>query len=122
VEKLAFYLSWLTIVALNAIVFLVASSNGQIIGHSPSFGLLVNGIVRSFISSSMLIGYLNWQKQQKIRALLFWANILMVLIPTILNVAGLRTPTQALLILLDLYWLNQYLLYTVGKPSRGIHD
>lgn len=117
-EKLALYLSWLTIAALNAIVFLAISSNGQIMGHSTSFGLLVNVMYVALISSSVLLGYLNWQKQRHIWAFLFWANILMVLIPTILTIVGFIILPPAVLIFLDLYWLNQYWLYALTNRMR----
>lgn len=110
-EKLALYLSWLTIAALNAIVFLATSSNGQIMGHSTSFGLLVNAMYVALISSSVSLGYLNWQNHRNIWAFLFWGNILMVLIPTVLTIAKIIALPPAVLILLDLYWLNQYWWY-----------
>lgn len=118
-EKLAFYLSWLTWAALNIILFLIASSKGDVIGHNAGFGLLVNGMYVALIGSSLLLGYLNWQKQQKIWAWLFSANILIVLIPTLLALSGFTTLPPAVLVLLDLYWLNQYGLYVSRNMMRG---
>lgn len=110
-EKLAFYLSWITIAALNAILFIVASSNGQALGSSVSFNALVNGMYGVLLSSSAILGYLNWRIAQKLWALLFSANLLIVLISTLLSIASLVKLPIAYLIALDLYWLNQYLIY-----------
>lgn len=95
--KLARYLSLLTIVALNAILLIAAGSDGQILGHSASF--------------SLLLGYLNWKSHRKTWALLFFVNIFIVLIPTLLSISGLIKLPSIVLISLDLYWLNQYWVY-----------
>lgn len=118
--KLAIFLSLITITTLNAILLVAASSHGQVLGNSTSFGLLVNILYVALISSSLLLGYLNWQKNRKAWAFLFWANILIVFIPTILSISGLLKLPSAFLIFLDLYWLNKYLAYAVsthGLPN-----
>lgn len=109
--KLAIFLSLITIITLNATLLVAASSHGQVLGNSHLFDLLVNVMYTALISSSLLIGYINWQKNKMAWAFLFWANILIVFIPTILSMmARLRLPS-AFLIFLDLYWLNKYLVY-----------
>lgn len=113
--KLALILSLLTIVTLNAILWVAASSNSQVIGNTSWFSLLVNMMYFALISSSLLLGYLNWQKSHKAWAFIFWANIFIVLIPTILNMFSLLKLPRELLILLDLYWLNKYLVYTLSS-------
>ncbi len=115
--KWATFLSLMTIATLNAILLVAASSNGQVLANSASFSLLVNVMYIALIGSSLLLGYLNLKKTKKAWAFLFWANIFIVFIPTILSIAGLlKVPSVFLifLIFLDLYWLNQYLVYTVG--------
>jgi hypothetical protein len=111
--KLAIFLSLITIAALNTTLLVAASSHGQFLGNSSSFGLLVNVMYVALISSSLLLGYLNWQKNQKAWAFLFWANIFIVFVPTILSICGLLKLPSAFLIFLDLYWLNKYLVYAV---------
>lgn len=115
--KLAHYLSLVTIVVLNIILLIVAGSEGQILGHSANFGLLVNTMYSVLISSSLLLGYLNWKSHQKIWALLFLANICMVVIPTLLSVSGLIKLPSIVLIGFDLYWLNQYWLYVASRRN-----
>ncbi len=110
--KSACAVSWLTIAALNAILFIAAGSNGAVIGQSASFGCLVNSMYLLLTSSSLMLGGLNWRKQQKVWAVLFWGNVVLVLLATSLHIIGLLTLPPALLIGLDLYWLNPYLFYT----------
>ena len=120
--KLATFLSLITIATLNAILLVAASSNGQVLGNNASFGLLVNVMYIALIGSSLLLGYLNWQKNQKAWAFLFWANVFIVFIPTILSIGGLLKLPSAFLIFLDLYWLNKYLVYAVntyGLPNSA---
>lgn len=110
-KKLTIFVTFITIITLNATLLFAVNSHGQVIGNSTSFGLLVNVMYAALISSSLLLGYLNWQNNQKNWAFLFWANIIIVLIPTLLNISGLLKLPSAFLILLDLYWLNKYLVY-----------
>jgi hypothetical protein len=112
--KLAILLSLITIATLNAIVLVAAGSNGQLIGNSAGFGLLVDVMYVALISSSLLLGYLNWQNKRSVWALLFWANIVIVFIPTVLRISGLIKVPSAVLIFLDLYWLNKYVVYAVS--------
>ena len=121
--KLATFLSLITIATLNAILLVAASSHGQALSNSASFGLLVNTMYVALIGSSLLLGYLNWQKNQKTWASLFWANIFIVSIPSILSISGLLKFPSDFLIFLDLYWLNKYLVYVVsahGFPNLSL--
>lgn len=120
--KLAIFLSLITIATLNLTLLVAASSHGQILGNSTSFSLLVNVMYVALISSSLLLGYLNWHKNRKVWAYLFYANILIVFIPTILSISGLLKLPSAFLIFLDLYWLNQYLLYLVSAFCLTHHS
>ncbi len=116
-EKLAFYLSCLTVAALNVILFIVASSNDKLLDNSVSFNGLVNGMYGVLLSSSAIFSYLNWRAQQRLWALLFSANLLIVFISTLLSIASLVKLPTSYLIVLDLYWLNQYLIY-MTKHAR----
>jgi hypothetical protein len=118
-EKLGHYLSLLTMAFLNAIVFFTAISNSQIVWHSANFNVLVNCMYLTLLCSSLIVGYVNWQIKRKIWALLFWANIFIVLIPTVLSYAKFLAMPHAMLIFLDLYWLNQYWWYASTHRMRG---
>jgi hypothetical protein len=118
--KLSKYLSLITIVTLNAILLVAAVSNGQVLGKSAGFGLLVDIMYAALISSSLLLGYVNRQKGQNIWAVFFWANVFIVLIPTILSIGGLIKVPSGLLIFLDLYWLNQYVVYAVSANGLNL--
>ncbi|NTW53159.1 MAG: hypothetical protein HGB22_11325 [Chlorobiaceae bacterium] len=118
--KLAKYLSLITIAALTAILLVVVFTNGQVIGRSAGFGWLVELMYVALISSSLLIGYVHWQKKQKVWAALFWANFFIVLIPTILSAGGLIKVPSALLVFLDLYWISQYVVYAVSRSGLNI--
>ena len=110
----------MTIVTLTAILLVVAGSNGQVIGRSTGFGLLVDLMYVALISSSLLIGFAQWQKKQTAQAVLFWANVFIVLTPTILSAGGLIKVPSALLVFLDLYWISQYVVYAVSRSGLNI--
>ena len=100
--KLAIFLSSMTIATLKAIFLVAASSHGQVLDHNTTFSLFVNVMYVALISSSLLLGYLTWQKNQKAWAFLFWANIFIVFIPTALSMSKLFHLPSAALIFLDL--------------------
>lgn len=118
--KLPKYLSLITIGSLNAILLVAAGSNGQVLGRSASFGLLVDVMYVALLSSSLLLGYENWQKNRQALAVLFWANVFIVLIPTILSIGGFIKVPSAFLVFLDLYWLNQYVAYAVSTYGLNL--
>jgi hypothetical protein len=115
-NKLIFCFCIATITALNAILLIVACTNGQILGHSTNFNFLVNFMYFSLISSSLILSYRSWRHQQKIWSLLFTTNIMLVLIPTLLSMKGSLKVSPTFMIFLDLYWLNQYLVFMATKP------
>lgn len=100
-----------TALALNTILFIGLATNGSVVGHSFNFAVLVNVMLAFLITSSVLLGVTCWRKKQKIWSVVFYFNIFIVIVPSMLKHAGLVTFGHEFLFGLDLYWLNLYLLY-----------
>gem|GEM_PF-2564230 len=115
VIKLSIILSLITILTLNVILLIAASSNGQALVNNNWFSLIVNIMYFALIGSSLLLAYINWRKSQLAWAFIFVNNVFIVLISTILSMSGLINLPSTFLIFLDLYWLNKYLVYMLSS-------
>ncbi len=113
--KLSIILSLITILTLNVILLIAASSNGQALVNNNWFSLIVNIMYFALIGSSLLLAYINWRKSQLAWAFIFVNNVFIVLISTILSMSGLINLPSTFLIFLDLYWLNKYLVYMLSS-------
>lgn len=121
-RKLSVALMLVTVLSLNAILLIVDGVGTDVMGHNKYFGLLVNVMYLGLIVSSLLQAYLNWQQHRVIWTAVFLANLLLVLVPMTLKVAGLTTISPLFLVGLDLYWLNLYIFYLAAYSTKASHS
>ena len=124
IHRCATVFSFLTIASLNTILLLGAS-----LRELESIRTVFDGVVvvmdLSLVISSLLLGYLFFKNQAYFLSILFFLNIALFVVASILRIRGVLF-SPIVLYGADLYWLNLYLVslarnraILVGHASFG---
>ena len=124
IHRCATVFSFLTIASLNTILLLGAS-----VRELESIRTVFDGVVvvmdLSLVISSLLLGFLFFKHQERFLSILFFLNVAVFVVASILRNRGIGFPS-IVLFGADLYWLNLYLVslarnraILVGHASFG---